>query len=387
MIKVLIVDTHTSFGGGETMLLRMVSGFDRKRVEPLVVVSARNERRLTELRRLGIPCVALRDINLAWGNKFLKVLAQLPNFILLNFRIAALIVKEKPDVIHAGLFYSALFSFLPARLFGKKFIWVAQTLSDFLAYPSLSKMLLRFSDKTILTCADFNRLLKENNMPGREKTEVIYTGLEESFFEKRESGPVVEVNSFSIKRPIVALFGRYDPMQKGHPYFFEAARLIHVACPQANFVIVGGAGNGAEKAYQKELETLSVKLGIRDHTFFIGYIAGDPAWFFPYVDVVMIPSSYEAPSAVAIEAGAAGRPVVAFAVGGIPEVVQEGETGYLVPHGDAKALAEKTIALLSDPQKADAMGEKGREFTKEKFSQEKLVAGYTHLYESLVKRS
>ena len=85
-----------------------------------------------------------------------------PNFIFLNIKMIAIIARENPDLVHAGLSYSALWSIVPARLFGKKFVWVGANLVRSFRIPFLSKLLMRFSDVTILTCADFNRLLEEH---------------------------------------------------------------------------------------------------------------------------------------------------------------------------------------------------------------------------------
>ncbi|MGC9598976.1 MAG: glycosyltransferase [Minisyncoccia bacterium] len=384
MTKVLFVYTHTVLGGGETMLVRTISGLDKKRIASVAVISSKNERLYQELTRAGIRCVRLHDKNRPWKNKVFKAIVQIPNFLLLNVRMFFIIVKEKPDIVHAGLSYSALWSIVPARLLGKKFVWVGQTLSDFFAYPFLSKMLMRLSDVTVLTCADFNRLLKENGMAGVGRTEVIYTGLPQNVFESHSGGPILNIGEHHIKRPIVALIARFDESQKGFGYFWEMAGIIHGKMPAVNFVVAGAPVNAAEEEFKKRLDALAKKLGIWDNLFCVGFVNDLPV-FFPCVDVVVIPSTYEAPSAVAMEAGAGGKPVVAFAVGGIPEVIRNGDTGWLVPHGDARGLAEKTMLLLREPEKAARMGERGREFVRKTFSQERLAENYSRLYESLVR--
>jgi len=245
---------------------------------------------------------------------------------------------------------------------------------------------MRFSHTTILTCGDFNRLLRERGMANAGKTEVIYTGLAKSVFEKRAGGPELSVGEYHIKRPIVTLIARFDESQKGFNYFWDMAKIIHEKMPEVNFVIAGAPVNDAEREFKVRLDALAEKFGIAQNLFCVGFVNDLPN-FFPFVDVVVIPSTYEAPSAVAMEAGAAGKPVVAFAVGGIPEVVQNDETGYLVPHGDAAGLAEKTMLLLHDPGHAALLGEKGREFVERAFSREKLAENYERLYTSLAAHS
>ncbi len=382
MIKILFVYTHTVLGGGETMLLNTIAGLDREKFTPVAVISPKNERFAGELARINVRTIMIQDVNRPRKNKLAKAFMQIPNFISLNLKMIRIIMREKPDVVHAGLFYSALWSIVPARLCGKKFVWVGQTLSDFFAYPFLTKFLMRFSQRTILTCGDFNRLLREHGMVDVGKTEVIYTGLAKSVFEKRAGGPELSVGEYRIKRPIVTLIARFDESQKGFNYFWDMAKIVHEKMPEVNFVIAGAPVNDIEREFKVRLDALAEKFGIAQNLFCVGFVNDLPN-FFPFVDVVVIPSTYEAPSAVAMEAGAAGKPVVAFAVGGIPEVVRNGETGYLVPHGDAAGLAEKTMLLLRDPGHASLLGEKGREFVEKSFSREKLAENYGRLYVSL----
>lgn len=386
MIKVLFIYTHTVLGGGETMLVHTISGLDKKKIVPVAVISPRNERLAHSLGRIGVRVITINDINRPLKNKILKAIIQIPNFIFLNMKMIAIIAREKPDVIHAGLSYSALWSIVPAKAMGKKFVWVGQTLSDFFSYPLLSKFLMRFSDTTILTCADFNRLLRDHGMAHIGKTKVIYNGLDSDTFRRREGKPTLDIGEHHIKRPIVALIARFDESQKGFGHFWEMVRIIHEKMPAVNFVIAGAPVNAIEQEFKVRLDELAVTYNIQNVIFYVGFVNDLPN-FFPSIDVVVIPSVYEAPSAVAMEAGAAGKPVVAFAVGGIPEVVRDGETGYLLPHGDAEGLAEKTMLLLRNPQAADIMGAKGRKFVQENFSEEKLGENYAQLYELLVSRT
>ncbi len=385
MIKVLFVYTHTVLGGGETMLVRTIASLDRKRINPVAVISDRNDRLHEALTRIGVSVIRIHDANRPLGNKLLKALIQFPNFIFLTMRMSLIVLKEGPDIIHAGLSYSALWSIVPARLFGKKFVWVGQTLSDFFAYPVITRFLMYFSHTTVLTCADFTRLLGQSGMLASGPTEVIYTGLSNDLFRARDEESVFDIGGSHVQRPIVALIARFDESQKGFAHFFEMAQIINEKMPHVHFVIVGAPVNPIEQALKARLDILAQRLHIQDVLFYAGFITPLDG-FFPYADVIVIPSVYEAPSAVAMEAGAAGKPVVAFSVGGIPEVIRNDETGYLVPYGDVSGLAEKTIALLQNPVAARAMGEKGRRFVRENFSEEKLGQNYTRLYESLMTR-
>jgi len=385
MTKILYIYTHTAFGGGETMLLRLMDGLNKQKFSPIVACSNENKRLIQELKEKSIKFIPLTVQNITSENKFLKAILQLPNFLKMNYRIAQIIRRESPDIIHVNLFYSALFSIIPAKLYRKPFIWVAQTPSDLLKYKFFTRFLIWLSNKTILTCRDFIRIAKENNF-NISKLQTIYTGLKmDEFYQKENSGDTIEINGKEIKKPIIAMIGRFDRYQKGHQYFIEAARIINERISNANFLIVGGTVNSEEEKFKRELEERVKELGLSNQILFTGFYH-DLIYLLSNIEVVVIPSLYEAPSAVALEAMAMRRPVVASNVGGIPEIVIDSETGFLVPPKNPQAIAEKVIFLLKNPQIAKEMGEKEYQRIKENFTQERLVREYEKLYENLLKK-
>ena len=384
MIKILYIDTHNTFGGGQTMLLRLIEGLDKSKFLPIVVCSKDNQKFIQELKAHSIDFIGVKTKILILENKILKAILQFPNFIKANFKIAQIIKKTKPDIVHANLFYSALFSVIPAKIYRKPFIWVIQTLNDLLKYKIFTRFLIWAADKTILTCQDFIRLAKENDF-NTTKLQTIYTGLKmKDYYQKGSSGNEIEINGQKIKKPIVAMIGRFDRYQKGHQYFIEAAKVIKEKILNVNFLIVGGTVNPEEEKYKRELEDKVKELGLSDQVIFTGFYP-DLIYLLSNIEIVIIPSLYEAPSAVAMETMAMKRLVVASNVGGIPEVVADRETGFLVPPKNPEAIAEKVTFLLKNPQIAKEMGEKGYQRVKKNFTQEKLAREHEKIYDSLLK--
>ena len=96
------------------------------------------------------------------------------------------------------------------------------------------------------------------------------------------------------------------------------------------------------------------------------------------------PSLYENVSHTALEALACEVPVIATCVGGLPEVVLEGETGYLVEVGDTQAMADRAADILSNTDKQRTMGQRGRSYAIERFNTERVIPQYVELYERVI---
>jgi glycosyltransferase involved in cell wall biosynthesis len=173
-------------------------------------------------------------------------------------------------------------------------------------------------------------------------------------------------------RPIVLCVARLDA-QKGHTYLLAAIRNV----PNAIFVLVG---DGSERA---SLEAQAAHLCVRDRVIFLGH-RDDVAELLATCDLLVLPSLYEGLPLSVLEAMAAGKPVVATSVGGTPEAVLDGETGFLVPSRDPTALVRAIQRLLTDACLRRKMGMAGRRRVQRNFSPTQMVAGVTQIYEKLL---
>jgi glycosyltransferase involved in cell wall biosynthesis len=155
--------------------------------------------------------------------------------------------------------------------------------------------------------------------------------------------------------PVLGVVGRISA-QKGLDDFIRAAALIHAQQPETQFII---AGAPESPKLLRALQGLTQELGLQDRLRFLGHVADMPQ-VYAALDLLVLPSRWEGFGLVLAEAMAAGKPVVATNVGGIPEVVADGETGLLVPPAAPGELAEAIIKLLTDPARAARMAEQGR---------------------------
>ena len=164
--------------------------------------------------------------------------------------------------------------------------------------------------------------------------------------------------------------------EKGIEDLLQAAKFVVEENANAHFVIVGD-GNG-----RRDFEKLSADLGIADHVTWTGLL-DDPLGHggFAAAEIVCQMSRWEEVfGQVIAEAMASGKPVVATCVGGIPELVADGETGFLVARRNPRQMSDKILQLLRDPDLRRRMGERGKRFAKEKFEVKKNIAKLIQAY-------
>ncbi|MGH9801015.1 MAG: N-acetyl-alpha-D-glucosaminyl L-malate synthase BshA, partial [Blastocatellia bacterium] len=139
-------------------------------------------------------------------------------------------------------------------------------------------------------------------------------------------------------------------------------------------------GDGTERA---AAEKLAQEYGLTDEVIFAGQVP-NIADYLSVADLLLVPSETESFGLAALEAMACEVPVIATRVGGLPDVVLNGENGYLVGLGDTGAMAERAIEILSDESKQRAFGRRGRKWAVENFNTERVIPMYERLYERVV---
>lgn len=181
--------------------------------------------------------------------------------------------------------------------------------------------------------------------------------------------------------PVVLFFGQIKKV-KGLQYLIQAFKHTLTQHPQARLVIAGAEWKDSFEGY----DTLIAELGIGKHILKrIEYIPEeDVGIYFSAATLVVLPYTDYYQSAVLQMAYSFNRPVVVSAVGGLPEVVEDGKTGLIVPPGRVEALAQAIHTILQDQEKAHHMGQQGREFVKTHFSWEKIGQQITTFYKKLI---
>jgi glycosyltransferase involved in cell wall biosynthesis len=190
-------------------------------------------------------------------------------------------------------------------------------------------------------------------------------------------GETRRVLGIAPDRFVVGWIGRMTGVKRTEDVLVAFRRLLDLGV-DATLCMVG---DGPDRP---AVERRAHELGVMRHTLFLGY-QEEVARFYAAVDAVVLPSINEGTPVTAIEALAAGRPVVATRVGGVPDVVRDGEGGFLVPPGATGELAERLAELARDPDLRERMGKDGREHVLARYAVDRLVDDVDLLYRSLLR--
>ncbi len=210
------------------------------------------------------------------------------------------------------------------------------------------------------------------------KVAVIQNSIGPEAFVEPDAATRTEMEGWFAQKPrwLIGAAGRLSP-EKGFAVLIEAAEEVAIQRPDAGFVLFG---DGPMRA---DLERRIAEHGLQDRFILAGFRT-DLGRFLPNLDVAVMSSYTEGLPVILLETGAAGVPTVATAVGGIPEVIDDGQSGCLVPPGDAQALAGRIVGLLDDDARRVAMGKAARERVARDFSFAAMGRRYDELFHKVV---
>jgi glycosyltransferase involved in cell wall biosynthesis len=209
----------------------------------------------------------------------------------------------------------------------------------------------------------------------QDRIDVVYSGTDPSIFEGADGASVRRELGIGEGAVVVGKLANRYHSWKGHDTFVEAARLVTDERKDVVFVAVG------QRTDDERMRELVRRAGVEPHVVMGGYRTDVPAVLSSFDISVNASRAGEGLSGAVRESLAAGLPVVATDVGGNREIVRDGETGRLVPPGDARALAAAVLDLLRDPEAARRLGEAGAALVRERFTVDHMVEGTIRVYE------
>ncbi len=364
-LRILFVYYEPSPSGQTEHLLSLVQRLDRQRFEVTVALPTLLESQADNYRAAGARVVPLPIHKLLWPPKAISGLI-------------AEVRRGEYDLVHVHSQEAGLVARFLSRLGGAGVIlYTPHTINIRRKnwqpiYLFAENLLSRITDRILTVNEADRRSLIERGIPG-EKVVAVHNGVDLDKFDPHIPPPAPALALRQTGGPLVMQVGRMSE-QKAPLDFIEGARIVLQTMPDARFALVGG-GPLLEKVRARirayGLEGRISAPGAQPDAF---------RWI-QAADLITLTSYWEGSPYSLLEAMAWRKPVVATAVNGCPELVLDGETGYLVPPGQPQAWAERVSRLLQDPQTACKMGENGRRHLEANFTLPRMVATIQEVYE------
>jgi glycosyltransferase involved in cell wall biosynthesis len=364
-IRVLFVVGNFVAGGAERHLLELWKRIDRERFEVAIACFRREGAFRAEVEAVGWPIHELRV-----GRRIYD-LSGMAAFV----RLLGLVRRFRPHVIHGYLFGPNLFAALAGRLAGVRAVVVAKRNMD--AFESARQVRMEALAHRLATHVTAVSEAVADSVVAlgvpRGRITVIPNGVDTARF---AAPPPVEEARRSLGAAGVPLVGSVGclALRKDYGTLLEALALLSRRGVAFRAALVG---DGPERA---ALESRAASAGVADLVRFLGE-RGDVERLLPGMDVFVLSSREEGIPNALLEAMAAGRPCVATAVGGTPEVLRDGETGWLVPAASPVTLAAALEEALTRPGEAGRRGAAARRAVQEGMSIEAMVRRHESFYQ------
>jgi glycosyltransferase involved in cell wall biosynthesis len=360
-----LLATGTS-GGAQEHVFNLVTRLDRARYD-VSVLSLSNGPAVRRLERSGISTCVLEDMD-----DDAAIVA-----------VAAHLTAVEADVVHNHMYRAEVVGTQAAwhiAAAGRPRPYVVGTVHSSRVRSEEDRALVRrLTPRMDHLIAVSRAIVRKIGDEGRDGAPVslIYNGVDLTRYSEPDiCGTLHSEYPIPLGAPIVGVVARLEP-EKGHPTLIEAWPAVLGAAPDAHLLIVG------EGTQRDSLEAQVAVLGLGSSVTFTGRRDDVPA-VTAALDVAVLPSYREAQGLSILEAMALSRPVVASAVGGIPEMIEDGRTGLLVPPRDPDALAAAIIRLLRNHPFADTLAKAAQNLVHDRFCVELMVRAIESIYDESV---
>lgn len=290
--------------------------------------------------------------------------------------LLSIIQKAEPDILHMHGYGSTNFGRIAGALMGiPRIVHEHVVIEDQPAYQTLADTILSpLTTRALAVSPPVRDFMIERRKVNPQKLETFFFGIPLGDFEPSEDSVIKSKRrelGLRSGQPVVCCVGRIDT-QKGQRYLISAAKKVTEEIPEAVFLIIGDGPELEQRQQQRD------QLGLEGTVLFTGH-RDDVPDLLAMSDVAALPSLWEGGPITLFEAMRVGKPVVGTPVGLMPDVIEDGRTGYLVPPKEVDPLASRLVELLQDPERAEQMGRAAREAVKE-YDMSKAVERLTRIY-------
>jgi glycosyltransferase involved in cell wall biosynthesis len=367
--KRILILTDDFGGGTGNHLLSMIRRWDKSKWEVKIVSQVRRTARVTP----DVPVVRLPPLRTFEAYP----VAQIRRL----FEIRRLISRERPEIVHAYFFWSIIYARLLKRSGAIRFLIENREDQGF-NWGRHEYALLRLTrslpDRVICVSNAVRETVLEREKLDPGRTLVIHNGIEQTRRVDNGSSAIRRRWEITEGNPVVGMVANLNRSVKGVEYFLDAVPSILEAVPETRFIVLG---RGREERLLKEKAR---RLGIDSYVIFAGY-QEEVERYYSIMDISVLTSLSEGLSITLLESMNYGLPVVVTRVGGNPELVVDGQTGYLVPPRDPASFAARVVELLRNPGLRSSMGEAGYRRIRESFRIDDVASRYLNVYDGLLR--
>ena len=298
-------------------------------------------------------------------------------------RLAAFLRRRKVELLHTHLFEGALIGIAAARLAGVKAVVVSRHHLDETAllgtrvHLALDAWAMRSGDAVPVPSAATKRFMEEEQGHRKDNVWVIPYGFDFDAMATTDADAARIRAEFGLEdKFVIGCVGRFFK-NKGHRFLFEAVRDVVAAHPELRILLLGDGD-------REMIDALIAENGLEGHVVKAGH-RRDVQACMAAMDLMVHPSLSESFGQVVVEAMAVGTPVIVTSVGGVPEIVDDGRTGLVVPPSDSKSLHSALVRMLSEGEFRERLGREGKASVREKFAVSKFVERNWEMYRAVLK--
>lgn len=372
--RILHLINNFEIGGTERQAVELLKRLDRDRYD-VQVAAILDTGPLREELLSRYPKIHEFPLNSFYNLNALKQL----------YRLRKLLRSAQIDILHTHDFYAGVLGTVAARWTGVRII-VSQRhlrLSERFVHEWGRRVINSIADRVLVNAQAIRTHLITSTAVPDGKIVVIHNGM----FSQEGASCHAEPQPNTVRDQLCTLLGLPSSVQlvgsvgnlrpvKGYQYLIEAAARVIRLRPETHFIIVGDG----EQRHQ--IEAHSRQLGIASHVHLLGHRT-DAIHLISGFDLAVLSSLHEGLPNFVIEAMGTGVATVATAVGGVPEILLDGETGLLVPPGDSQALTDRILDLLTNDQRRNGFAFRGQESVRSRFSMARMVQAVEELYDEL----
>lgn len=380
-IKIVFLINTLGFGGTERQLLETLRGLDKERFAPYVLSIPADGRLREAIERERIPGAYL-GMSLSSGRFHPRSYLMLCRVF---HEITGILRKERPHILQTYLFWTNIYGAIVGKIANVPVILTGRRETFDPRYKRFPNQWLQNMTNRTVTAVIANshavkaECLQHERHLDASRIEVIHNGVDiERFRGGAASIRLKQELDLPDDAMIVGIVGRLHP-RKGHRIFLEAAAHILRVHPRARFLIIG-----RDQGMQADLMRQAEQTAIRHAVRFLGEQRDIPD-LLALLDVQVCASFIEGLSNAVLEGMASGKPVVATNIAGNPELISDGDTGLLIPAGDAGACAEAVCRLLADRELRNKMGAAAQARVRQHFSVARMISQTEAVYEKYLR--